>query len=274
MLAVALGLVSSLSWGVADFLGGVASRRASALAVVALSQTIGLGLALALLAVARPGVPPARDLLLGVLAGVSGVAGLVAFYRGMAVGSISIIAPISALGALVPLAVDLVAGRSPGPLALAGMLVALAGASLAARAPGPASRQGVGLALVAALGFGGFFVLLGEAAAESAVWGLTSARLGSVPVALAALAVVGAGVGLRGRTLAMVAGAGTLDAGANLLFAAGSQRGLVSVVAVLGSLYPVVTIALAGALLGERMSRLQAGGAALALCGVVMIAVG
>lgn len=274
MLAVVLGLVSSVSWGAADFLGGVASRRAAALTVVAVSQGVGLLLALALVAVTRSGPPPAVDLLLGVAAGVTGVVGLVAFYRGMAIGSISIVAPISALGALVPLGVDLAAGRAPGPLALTGMGVALAGAGLAARAAGPASRRGVGLALIAALGFGGFFALLGEAAAESALWGLTSARLGSVPLALAALLVVGPGVAMAGRTIAMVCLAGILDASANLLFAIGTQHGLVSVVAVLGSLYPVVTVALAGAVLGERLSRLQAAGAALALGGVVLIAAG
>jgi drug/metabolite transporter (DMT)-like permease len=274
MLALALGLVSSVSWGIADFLGGVASRRAAALTVVALSQSVGLLLALVVVAATRTGPPPAEDMLLGVAAGVSGVIGLVAFYRGMAVGSISIIAPISALGALVPLAVDLVAGRTPGTLALVGMVVALAGASLAARAPGPASRRGIGLALVAAVGFGGFFALLGEAASESALWGLTAARLGSVPLALAAILVVGPGVALAGRTIAMVCAAGVLDASANMLFALGSQRGLVSVVAVVGSLYPVMTVVLAGSLLDERLSRLQAAGAVLALGGVVLIAAG
>lgn len=274
MLAIVLGLASSVSWGVADFIGGVASRRAAALTVVALSQAVGLAMALALLAIVRPDLPSSGQLALGALAGLSGVVGLVAFYRGMAIGSISIIAPVSALGALVPLAVDVARGLAPGPLAMAGMLVALAGACLAARAPGPASRRGVGLALVAALGFGGFFALLGEAAADSALWGLASARLGSAPIALVAVAVIGVGVGVHGRTLALIVVGGVLDASANLLFAAGSQRGLVSVVAVLGSLYPVVTVALAGALLGERLGRLQMAGAALALAGVVMIAVG
>ena len=117
MLAVVLGLVSSVSWGVADFLGGVASRRAAALTVVALSQGVGLLLALGIVVATRTAPPPSGDLMLGVAAGVSGVIGLVAFYRGMAVGSISIIAPISALGALVPLSVDVAAGRAPGPLA-------------------------------------------------------------------------------------------------------------------------------------------------------------
>jgi drug/metabolite transporter (DMT)-like permease len=275
MLAIALGLASSLSWGVADFFGGLASRRAPAIAVVAYSQAAGLALALVALAVARPSLPSAAGYGLGVAAGVTGVIGLAAFYRGLAVGTMSLVAPISALGALLPLAIDLAAGRSPGPLALAGMAVALAGAALAASAPGPASRRGLGLAAVAALGFGGFFVLLAESADDGgALWSIVAARCGSVPFALIAVAALGVARRVGRRLWPLVVGAGVLDASANFMFAAGSQRGLVSVVAVLGSLYPVITVALAALLLHERLGRFQAVGAGVALAGVVLIAAG
>jgi drug/metabolite transporter (DMT)-like permease len=275
VLAVALGLVSGLSWGVADFFGGIASRRASAITVVALSQAAGLVLALALLAIVSPGSPSPEGFALGVAGGVAGAVGLAAFYRSLAIGTMGLVAPISALGALVPLGVDLAAGRDPGALSLAGMLVALAGAGLAASAPGPASRAGLGLAVVAAAGFGGFFVLLAESAdSDGALWGIVAARTGSVPLALLAVAALAAGLAVGRRTLPLVVAAGVLDASANLMFAAGSQRGLVSVVAVLGSLYPVVTVALARLLLRERLGRLQAVGAAVALAGVVLIAAG
>lgn len=275
MLAVALGLISGLSWGVADFLGGIASRRAAVLTVVALSQAVGLAISLAALAIVRPGIPPASEMVFGALAGISGVVGLVAFYRAMSVGNISLIAPLSALGALVPLAVNLIAGRVPSTLAFAGMLIALAGAALAGRAPGPASRRGVGLALVAALGFGTFFALLAEAAETSALWGLVSARLGSAPLAvIVAVAVAGGGLAMSRRTIGIVVLSGALDVAANLLFAEASRHGLVSVVSVLGSLYPVVTVALAGTILHERLGRLQAAGAGIALVGVALIAAG
>lgn len=275
MLAIALGLASSLSWGVADFFGGLASRRAPAIAVVAFSQAAGLAVALVALAATRPAPPSAAAYGLGVAAGVTGVVGLAAFYRGLAVGTMSLVAPISALGALLPLAIDLAAGRSPGALALAGMVVALAGTSLAASAPGPATRRGLGLAAIAALGFGGFFVLLAEAADDGgALWSIISARCGSVPFALIAVAALGVGRAVGRGVWPLVVVAGVLDASANLMFAAGSQRGLVSVVAVLGSLYPVVTVALAALALHERLGRLQALGAAVALAGVVMIAAG
>ena len=144
------------------------------------------------LGVLRPEVPPASQLAVGVAAGVSGAVGLVAFYRGLAIGAMSIVAPISALGALVPLVVDLVGGHVPGGLTLTGMVLALGGASLTASAPGPASRRGTGLAVVAALGFGGFFVLLAQAAADGPLWALVAARCGSVPLALVAAGAVGA----------------------------------------------------------------------------------
>ena len=274
MLAVVLGLASGLSWGVADFFGGLASRRAAAVAVVALSQAAGLAVALVALGVLRPEVPPASQLATGVVAGISGAVGLVAFYRGLAIGAMSIVAPISALGALVPLAVDLAGGHVPGGLTLAGMAVALGGASLTASAPGPASRRGTGLAVVAALGFGGFFALLAQAAADGPLWALVAARCGSVPLTLLAVGVVGATLSLGRPTMRLVVWAGVLDASANLMFAYGSREGLVSVVAVLGSLYPVATVALASIVLGERLGRLQAAGAATALLGVVLIAAG
>ena len=112
MGAVVLGLVSGLSWGVADFLGGLASRRAAPFAVVALSQAAGLVVALVVVAVLRPDLPPPDKALLGALAGLSGVIGLMAFYRALSVGSMSVIAPISALGAVVPVVVDLAARTS------------------------------------------------------------------------------------------------------------------------------------------------------------------
>lgn len=267
-----LGLCSGLSWGVADFLGGLASRRASVLWVVGLSQAVGLAIGLAALAILRPGLPPGRELLLSIAAGLVGVVGLVAFYRAMAVGSISLVAPVSALGATVPLSIDLATGRSPGALGLIGMLIALAGAALAARAPGPASRRGLGLALVAALGFGSFFALLAEGAATSALWAMTGARIGSAPFVLAIALAVGRSLPRSGGTLGMVAAAGLLDSSANLLFALASQRGLVSVAAVLGSLYPVATVALAWVVLHERLGRAQGLGAGVALAGVALIA--
>ena len=274
MLAVVLGLASGLSWGVADFFGGLASRRMAAIAVVAITQSAGLAVAVVAIAATATGPPPWDQILFGMAAGAIGAAGVAAFYRALAMGSMTLVAPISALGALVPVTVDLAAGREPNPVVLAGMAVALAGACLAAAAPGPAVRRGLGLAVIAALGFGGFFTLFAHAAEDSPLWALGSARVASVPLAFAAVGVVGASLRAPGRLLLLVVGAGILEAAANLMYAAGTREGLTSVVAVLGSLYPVTTVALASVVLGERLGRLQAAGATLALLGVVLIAAG
>ena len=128
--------------------------------------------------------------------------------------------------------------------------------------------------MVAALGFGGFFSLLAVGAATSPAWAIVAARGTSVPLGLIALVVAGTSLAMARRTLVFVILSGCLDVSANLLFAAGSQRGAVSVVAVLGSLYPVTTVMLAATILHERLGRLQAAGAAVALGGVVLIAAG
>lgn len=275
MSAVVLGLAAGCLWGCGDFLGGLASRRAHALLVVLVSQLAGVLVLAALVAAGAAGAFPGwRDLSPGLVGGLLGFVALAAFYRGLAIGAMSIVAPLSATGAVVPLVVDLARGDRPGGLALAGMGLALAGAALAARAPGHASREGVGLAFVAALGFGGLLVLLAEASEESVVWGVLSVRMTSLPIALAAVLAVRAARAAPARALPPALAAGPLEILANLAYAGGTQRGLLSVVAVLGSLYPITTIALAQGLLGERTGRIQAAGVALALTGVVMIAAG
>lgn len=275
MSVLVLGLTAAALWGAGDFLGGFASRRARLLAVVTVSQLAGAGLLVSvLLAGGAGGMPALERLVPGFVGGAIVVLTLLAFYRGLAIGAMSIVAPLSATGAVVPLAVDLIRGERPGPLALSGMVLALGGAALAARAPGRASREGIGLALVAALGFGTFATLLAEAARDDVVWGVLSVRAASVPLILAL--VIAAAVPLRmpRRGLAFAVGAGVLDTTANLAYAAGTQRGLTSVVAVLSALYPLITVGLAQSVLGERIGSAQGVGVLGALAGVALIAAG
>jgi uncharacterized membrane protein len=274
VIAILLGLGSSLSWGVADFLGGVASRRGGVLAVVVLSQAAGLVVLLVLVGALRVGPPPAHEYALGMAAGALGAGGLVAFYRALAVGSMSLVAPLAALGALVPVTAGVVGGDRPHAATAAGLALAIAGAVLAGRAPGPATRRGVGLALIAAAGFGGFFVLLAPAAEHEPLWATLAARTASVPLVALVAVTAGASLRLPLQLAPAVVLAGLLDATANVSFGAASQRGLVSVVAVLGSLYPVATVALARTILGERLGRVQAAGVATALAGVALVAAG
>jgi drug/metabolite transporter (DMT)-like permease len=282
MLAAVLALASSLSWGFSDFLGGFQSRRHPLLAVMLLSQ----GLALAILVVAvLAGAPTEHDAASTAWAasvGALGLLGLLAFYRALAIGTMSIVAPISATGVAIPVLVGLVSGERPGALQVAGIVLACAGVVLAAREPPSedaearrAARAAIGLALVAAVGFGTFFAGMDRAEETADVaWVLLAARTADV------LLLVLAALALRPRlptappTLAAIAAIGVFDLLANLLFVLAAGRGLLSVVGVLGSLYPAVTVVLARFVLHERLSRSQGAGVLITLAGVIALAAG
>jgi drug/metabolite transporter (DMT)-like permease len=281
MLAVVLGLASSVSWGLADFLGGLQSKRVNVLAVLLISQAVGLVAVVVGIAIAQPGPPPIDDLWPAALAGVAGAAALGAFYRGLSVGTMSIVAPVSATGAAVPVIVGIASGDRPSALQLAGIVAAVVGVILASREldedrpEGVASaRVSIGLALLAALGFGTFYIGLDAAADASVPWAMLTQRLASV---FAVALVVGAARPLipgSPRRLAAIGLVGLLDVSANGLYAWASTEGLLSVVAVLGSLYPVATVILARVVLGERVRRIQELGIGAAVVGAAMIAAG
>ncbi len=282
MLAILLALGSSLAWGLADFGAGLKSRRLGVLAVLVVM--LAGSLPFVVVAVLTVGGAPPSDtgfVVVAALAGASGTVGIAAFYRGLVVGTMSVVAPISATAAVVPLAFGLATGERPSGLQALGVVLALAGVVLAAREPdAPAARAGpprravagVGLALVAALGFGGFFVGIDAASARGGeLWAILVQRTTSLAlVAGAALAVRPDLRRARPEAGALVA-IGVADLAANALFALASTRGLVSVVGILGSLYPVVTILLARSVLRERLAAPQWAGVGTALAGVGLI---
>ena len=279
MVAVALGLAAGISWGVADFLGGLKSRQLSVLVVLVVSQAVGAVL-VGVIIVARGEGPPATEyLLIGALAGLSGLAGLAAFYRGMAVGAMSVVAPISATGAAIPVTVGIATGDRPRAVQVAGLVLALVGVVLASRearegSAGTKVAAGTGLALVAAVGFGGFFVGLDLASEGDVLWALLAARSVDIVLLVAVGLALRPGHDLSARDLRDLAAVGVFDVAANALFAFASTQGLVSLVAVLASLYPVTTIFLARLVLKESVRTSQAVGVALALLGVAAIAAG
>jgi drug/metabolite transporter (DMT)-like permease len=274
--ALLLGLSASLSWGVADFFGGVASRRGRVAATVALLHLIG-SLALAgVLLVRGEGPPPTGELALGLLAGCGGGLGLMAFYRGLAIGAMGLVAPISALGVVIPVGWGIARGERPGALVVVGLALALLAAVLVSRTGEAHTRRGLGHAAFAAVGFGIFFLFLSAASETDALWATGAARTASVPIVIALALIMGGTLrpgGGQGQ-MRLIVVAGVLDVGANVLFAIATQRGLTSVVAVLGSLYPVATVVLARVVLHEKLSGVQAIGAATALAGVALIATG
>jgi drug/metabolite transporter (DMT)-like permease len=279
-LSILFGLGSGLCWGAADFLGGLQSRRLPALAVAFWSQLVG-GAAL-LVALLLSGPVSASGAGWGVAAGISGATALLMFYRALAIGTMSVVAPISACGAAIPVLVGLAQGELLPPLTALGIVAAMVGVVLVSLQSGDAEqaenqRLALLLAIGAAFGFGLFFTLIAQAAAQpgaSALWVNVWGRAGSIPLLATLQLTTTRSLGWPGRRMGLVGLVGILDMAANVLFALASQRGDLGVVAVLSSLYPVTTVILSWAVLGERLIPLQYLGVGLALLGVGLLAAG
>jgi len=277
-LAALLALGASLSWGVGDFLGGVKARAMPALMVLAASQPFGLA-ALGV-AIAVRGTPlPGDEVAWSALSAVLGTIGLFAFYRGMAAGAISVVAPIAALSAGIPVIWGVaVSGDHVSSLQAFGFAAAIGGsvaASLELRQGRAQLAAGVGWAVLAMLAFGAYYIPMHAASTQDWLWPAFLFRCTSVTLVWSVVLIRRMRpTGLRGHWLGLIA-IGLLDTGGNALFAAASSsHGLLSVVSVLASLYPVVTVILARLLLGESVDRTQDVGVVLVLVGVVLITAG
>ncbi len=275
MTALVLAFASSVSWGVADFLGGLQARRLPLLNVLLCSQGIGL-LLVGVYMLARTESPPGGDFAAwAALSGIAGAIGLAAFYRGLAVGNMGVVAPISSTAALIPVVVGIASGDRPSAIQYAGLMLALVGVVIASREEvSGATASGAGFALLSALGFGFFFVGMDNASDADIGWAMLGNRITSFSLLLAAFAVLRPAWKASRSDAPVLATVGTLDITANALFAIASTEGLVSLVSVLGSLYPLTTVALAAVVLRERPHRVAQVGVALALGGVVLIAAG
>ncbi len=277
MAAALLALAGALSWGVGDFIGGLSSRRARVLTVLALSQAVGLAGVLAWVLVVRDPFPGAAELWPAAAAGAAGAAGLGALYRSMALGAMGIVAPISAASPVVPLVVDAAHGIVPSALQCVGVAVVLAGIVTLSRDSGTGTSRlaaGAGLAAVAALGFGLFVVGLDAGADQSAPWAVVAAR--STSVALCVLVALATRSSLRvsGAMVPAVVAVGAFDTGANVLVAFAVTLGAAGVVSVLSALYPIATVLLARLVLGERLDRVKRLGGVAALAGAALVAAG
>jgi drug/metabolite transporter (DMT)-like permease len=278
MLGIGFGLLSSLAWGISDFLGGLQTRRVSALTVLLVTQPVGLVLALGVAFAFGGDALTTGDTAIAAAGGVLAVMALGAFYQAMALGSVSVVATIGALGVLVPVAVGLIQGEHPGVVQGVGATVAVAGVILVAREPDPewraANRAALGLAALAALGFGLFYTALDSASGPQPAWTIVATRAGGVAALLGAGAVMRPSMHIDRDMFPALVAIGFCDIAANSFFALATQRGLLALVAVTGSLYSAVTVLLARVVLGERLAGPQRGGVLLALGGVAMIAAG
>jgi drug/metabolite transporter (DMT)-like permease len=274
MVSVALALGASLAWGASDFLAGLNTRRLALLWVLLVSQATGLVL-VGVAAVASGAPLPGGDAaLLATGAGFAELIGFAALYKALAVGPMSVVAPISAMAALLPIIVGLAAGDAPSAAQALGMGLALGGAALASFQYGGDHRRaatGVGLAVVAALGFGAFFVGTDLAADDGALWAVTINRAAAVGVLVVVVLALRRPVPIKRDQIAPLAAVGALDISANVMFAVALTVGMAAAVSVLGSLYPIATVVLARAILHEQLSFSQRGGVLAALAGIGLV---
>ena len=197
--------------------------------------------------------------------------GFAALYRALAVGAMSVVAPVSATAALVPVIVGVAAGQAPTAIQALGIALALGGAALASTEPGHRTAAGIGLAVVAALGFGLFFVGMDVAADDGALWATSINRIASLALVVAALLMLRPPCPIDRAALPPLAAVGALDIAANAMFAIALTLGMAAIVSVLGSLYPLATVVLARAVLGEQVSGSQRTGVAAALAGIGLV---
>jgi drug/metabolite transporter (DMT)-like permease len=276
-MAALLALSAAMAYGVGDFFGGMAARRESPTVVVLWSHIVGLALLLAAAPLVA-GEPTPRVLAIGAASGLLGGVGVALFYRGLAVGRMSVVAPIAALmSAAVPVVAGLLAGERPTPAALAGIALALCAIALVSRDTSgetarPVHWQALALAVGAGLAFGLFFVVVGSAGEGAGIWPLVGARAASISLfAGLGAARITAAAPPRGAIGAIVA-CGILDASANVFYLLALDHGLMSVVAVLTALYPAGTVLLARYVLGEQLSPIQRAGLGVAGLAAVLIA--
>jgi drug/metabolite transporter (DMT)-like permease len=275
LLGIAFGLASAASWGAGDFTGGVSARRAPVYGVVLVSQLVGLVLLAGLAWLVAEPLPPASDVLWGAAAGVAGGIGLVALYRGLAMGRMGSVAPIAAVvSAGVPVIFGLLVEGLPTPTQILGFGLALVAVWCVSRTGGRAAPRLRDLVLpaVAGLGFGIFFIVIDHTSDRSIVWPLIGARASSLSMLLLVVLLLGQREMPAARHLPLVALVGLFDTGGNACYALAAQAGRLDIAAVLGSLYPAGTVLLARFVLKEGMTHQQWLGVGAALVAVVLIA--
>ena len=280
-MAVLFALISSLSWGTADFLGGLASRRVGSLRVLSVSYPAGGVLITILALLVVPGVLSSESVWVGVTSGAVGALGMGLLYAALAQGQMGIVSPITAvLSGAVPVLVGVIRGESLSPTAIAGIFAAGLAVILVSRETGPHKKtppRAIGIAIASGLAIGAYLSVLGSAPDDSGIWVATIGRWFSSILVVIALIIwlVRTGAGWSSADSfpwGLAVAAGGLDALANAVFQLAAQRGLLAIVAVIGSLYPAATLLLARFLLHERISRVQLVGVVLALAAAATLA--
>lgn len=278
-MAVLLALTSAVVYGMADYCGGRASRRQPAAFVALLGQVFSVVLLMVVVLVDGTAVPAGGTWAWGAAGGAAGAIGLGAFYFALANGAMTVVAPLTAVvGAVLPVVVGIATGERPEALAYLGILLAIAAVALvsgaASRHTGRVRPLVLGAAIVAGLGFGLLFVALDRTDPDAGLWPLVAARCASVPLLLAVVVVLRARPAADRPSLRFAVVAGVFDMAANVAYLEAVRAGFLSVVAVISSLYPASTVALARLLDGERVNRWQRAGLVVAVVALVCITLG
>ena len=273
-MAYALAIASAALYGAADFLGGLASRRASTIAVVVWSQASGLAVLIVLLPFLGATSPSRSDFIWGAIAGLAGSVGVGLLYRALAIGTMAVVAPTTAVCAvIIPVLAGVLAGERLGDFTVAGMLLAIVAIVLVSQEKGHAhvARKGIGIAFLSGVAIGFFFLALARTSAAAGTWPLVASRA----ISLVLFGALGLFSAHRLRLPPPVAktaiAGGVVDMAANALYLAATRYGALSVVVTLASLYPASTVLLARVVLRERLSALQVAGVVCALAAIVLI---
>jgi drug/metabolite transporter (DMT)-like permease len=276
-MSIALALAAAALWGSGDFLGGIANRKAPLLSVLLISQGVGL-VGMLIVASILGGTPSGTDLVYGALAGLAGLAGVSMLYRGLASGTMSLVAPITGVVAVVvPIVVGVGGGERPAVPQYLGIVAAVAAVVLLSgggNKAGRLSRTALLLAIGAGIGFGLFYVPIARTSLGANLWPLVTARGASVTVLLLASGFARRAPSFGAASRLVIVGAGVLDVSANALYLLAVHGGLLSIVAVLVSLYPVSTVLCSTIVLGERLHTAQLVGVGAAIVAVVLITAG
>ncbi len=277
MLGVLLALSSSFMWGLADYLGGLQTRSRQVLSVVLISQAAGFVVIATIVVLRGVGWPGAQAMLPAAVAGVMGALCIVTFYLALSYGPVSIVAPVLASSACIPVVYGLARGERPSALQLAGLAATLVGVMLVSWSDDDddaRGRRGIGFGVIAAVLLGTLLVFFSRASAVDPYWAPFVLRAVSMSTVGAFIVVRGFVPRVDGRGLAVIASIGVLDVLANLAYSVSTTLQLLSITAVLSSLFPVVTVALARIHLGERVTRVQGTGSVITMLGVLLVAAG
>ncbi|MGI8665685.1 MAG: EamA family transporter [Jatrophihabitans sp.] len=275
-MGILFALLAAAAYGVSDFVGGIASRRVSALSVLLVSYPIG-GALMALMLIGYGGPVSGATLAWSLAGGVVGLTGVALLYSALALAPMNVISPVTALmSAVVPVFGGVMQGERPHLPAWLGIGLGLVAVVLISRQPldhphGPVGWRPLSMAVLAGVGFGAYFICLAESDHDSGMWPVVISRACSAVLVLPLVFTGGRFSPMRLPVLGLAAVAGTLDASANVAFLLASRHGLLSLSGVITALYPAGTVLLAVLVLKERTGSVQRAGLALAVLAVVLL---